>query len=389
MAAVEAPVGCSDQAYLELSESAMIELATTLRAPVPSVDVEIQNSGFAAMTVAFSFQGDDCAPGSVAPNFDWLEVAAVPEPMPAGSSATFAITGSVVGCEGGEFEGALVFSSLEGNAPDARLTVKLSVARPPSAVSVDVIVGTCTEGPLYDDEIGLSDGGGCRTPNGLGVPEASDVVAFDSAPNGACRLFSLDVAAALGGAVLAEPRDVVCYDALSDSYSIVFDGSAEGIPSGVRVDAVSEHPTGDLLLSFDTTVDLGLANPTYDEDIVRFDLVAFTEFFTGSDEGVDRSLDLDALLYRSNDGHLLVSFDVSGSVGGVGFADEDVLVFDPVGHVWNLGVDGSVDETNSLASADVVAVPEPAGLLLIVPGVMLLGLLASGRRRERRGRHSK
>jgi hypothetical protein len=84
-----------------------------------------------------------------------------------------------------------------------------------------------------------------------------------------------------------------------------------------------------------------------------------------------------------------VSFDVSGSVGGVGFADEDVLVFDPVGHVWNLGVDGSVDETNSLASADVVAVPEPAGLLLIVPGVMLLGLLASGRRRERRGQHGK
>ena len=128
-------MACDDQAYLELSEPAMIELSTTTLAKVASVDVEIHNTGFGAMNVAVSFLGDDCTPDSVsAPNFNWLEVPAVSEPMPAGSSATIALAGDFVGCQPGEFEGELVFSSLEGNALDARLPVKLRVLEPVPAM---------------------------------------------------------------------------------------------------------------------------------------------------------------------------------------------------------------------------------------------------------------
>jgi hypothetical protein len=75
-----------------------------------------------------------------------------------------------------------------------------------------------------------------------------------------------------------------------------------------------------------------------------------------------------------------VSFDVSESVSGVDFADEDLLEFDPSGPSWSLWSDGSVDETISLESADLVAVPEPKRFWLLVPGIMLLGLLAWMRR---------
>ena len=126
---IEIPVGCDDQGYLELSGPPMIEVATTTVDPVPSVDVEIHNTGFAAMTVAVSFQGDDCNRGSGAPNSNWLEVPAGPTLIPAGVSATIALASGALGCQHGEFEGELVFSSLEGNALDARLPVKLSVSQ--------------------------------------------------------------------------------------------------------------------------------------------------------------------------------------------------------------------------------------------------------------------
>jgi hypothetical protein len=126
---VEPPVGCDDQGYLELSGWPMIELVTTSVDAVPSADVEIHNAGFGAMTVAVSFDGDDCNHGSGAPNSDWLEVPLGPTLIPAGASATIALAGSAFGCEHGEFEGELVFSSLDGNALDARLAVKLSVSQ--------------------------------------------------------------------------------------------------------------------------------------------------------------------------------------------------------------------------------------------------------------------
>jgi cysteine-rich repeat protein len=56
---------------------------------------------------------------------------------------------------------------------------------------------------------------------------------------------------------------------------------------------------------------------------------------------VSGGLDLDAVHYTDLDGHLYLSFDGSGNVGGVDFDDEDVLEYDPGGGVWALLYDGS------------------------------------------------
>ncbi len=52
------------------------------------------------------------------------------------------------------------------------------------------------------------------------------------------------------------------------------------------------------------------------------------------------TLDLDAA-QRLDNGHLLLSFDGSGSVAGIGFDDEDVLEFDAAAIGWELAYDGS------------------------------------------------
>ena len=64
-------------------------------------------------------------------------------------------------------------------------------------------------------------------------------------------------------------------------------------------------------------------------------------------------------------GHLELSFDISGSVGGVAFDDEDILDFDPVGDTWAMRYDGSA-HFPALAAADVDAVfsPEPGAIAL-------------------------
>jgi hypothetical protein len=229
---------------------------------------------------------------------------------------------------------------------------------------------------LEDEEVVTDDQLGTVTLAPLGLlPGATDVNAYHLLSNGD-QLYSLDTTAELGGGLIAGPADVVRYDGVTDT--LEFDASAEGIPDGVIVDAVSVHSSGDLVLSFDTTVDLG-ALTANDEDVVRLDGTSFSLLFDGSSEGVSEGLDLDGVEARPGGDLLWVSFDGSGSLGGVHFDDEDILEFDPSGPTWSLVYDGSVQHA-TLAAADVVAVPEPGGWLPVVAGMALLSALAEARR---------
>jgi hypothetical protein len=151
---------------------------------------------------------------------------------------------------------------------------------------------------------------------------------------------------------------------------------------------VSQTAGSDLLLSFDTTVDLGGGLVAADEDVVQWSGASFSLVFDGSAEGIAEGLDLDGA-HDAGGGALGLSFDASGSVGGVSFDDEDVLLFDAAGPSWSLVYDGSAQHAE-LTAADVeaIALPEPDQLALLVGGVALLALLGrlSGRGRVGLGR---
>ena len=126
-----------------------------------------------------------------------------------------------------------------------------------AAVSPDVTV--TLGGVVVDPEdVAVDNLLGVVLPVDLGsLPTGVNVTAYHLFANGD-QLFSLDAAAVLPGPLTAEPEDVVRWDGVS--YTLEFDGSAEGVPGGVAVDAVSGLGD-DLLLSFDAPVTLGASPP--------------------------------------------------------------------------------------------------------------------------------
>jgi hypothetical protein len=167
------------------------------------------------------------------------------------------------------------------------------------------------------------------------LPEAADIVGYHRFAGGD-QLFSLQTRADLGAGVVAQPGDVVRYD--GSTYSLEFDASAQGVPAGVGVDALS-MVGGDLVLSFDVTLDLG-GTIVEDEDLVRFDGFSFSLYFDGSAAGVEAGLDLDAV-HLLGKARLLLSFDTTGSISGIDFDDEDLLEHNLSAGTWELSYDGS------------------------------------------------
>jgi len=187
-----------------------------------------------------------------------------------------------------------------------------------------------------------------------GIPSQANLIAYELLPSGV-ELFSLDITVALPGGITAEPRDVVSFDPAAVSYALFFDGSAVGIPDGTRIDAIGGDGTP-LLLSFDVTVALPGGIVADDDDAVSFGGGVFAPLFDGGAANVASGLDLDGLDQLPN-GNLLLSFDTSGSLGGVSFDDEDVLEWTgPAPGAWEMAYDGSlVDADWSAADLDAVS----------------------------------
>lgn len=246
-------------------------------------------------------------------------------------------------------------------------------ASPDIAVSLS---GTTVQGR----EVAIDDlGGGIVLETLGGLPGGADVDAYHLDGGGAV-LFSTDTTVSLGGGVTAAPEDVVRY--AGGTYTIEFDGSAEGVPAGADVDAVTRDASGDLVLSFDTTVNVGVVAD--DEDLVRFDGASFSLALDTSALAVspafDGALDVDGVDARPG-GVFALSFDTSGSAGGVAFGDEDVLRVDPGAPSVAMAFDASsVHASWAPADLDAVMLPEPGALAGLGAG----GLLLAGLSRRRR-----
>jgi hypothetical protein len=233
---------------------------------------------------------------------------------------------------------------------------------------------------VADEDVAVDNQVGVVLLENLGaIPNGSEIVAFGLDTNGD-RLVSFDTTTALSDGTIARPGDVVRYDGAG--YSIEFDAAAQGVPNGTQTDAAS-LAAGGLLLSFDTTVSLG-GITIADEDVVHWDGSSFSLLFDGSSVGLADALDVDAAQDLGG-GSLLVSFDTSGTIGGIAFDDEDVLRFD--GANWTLEFDGSAADPN-WGAADLDAVPEPTFFSLLAAGTLSIGVAFRRGRRSRADRSS-
>lgn len=175
------------------------------------------------------------------------------------------------------------------------------------------------------------------------IPDGVSVDGYAIASNGD-QLLSFDTTVTLGGTTF-QPFDVVRYN--GSTYSLEFDGQAAGVPDGTNVGDIAVDGTG-LLLTFDTTV--VLSGTTFSpRDVVLYNGSTFTMYFNGGVQNVPDGMAIDGVELLAN-GHLLLSFDTSGTLGGVDFDDEDILEYTPNGATWEMAYDGSARWPNWPAS---------------------------------------
>lgn len=165
-----------------------------------------------------------------------------------------------------------------------------------------------------------------------GLPDSVDLRDFHVELNDDV-LFALDSGVTLGG-VYYRPADVIRFS--PPLFMKAFDASAAGVPPGVHCDGVARlGPDGPLLLSFDRTFAVG-AITIRPADVVVFDGSAFgAKALDSRALGVPSALNVDAVDSMGTTTDLLVSFDSGGSVGGIAFADEDVLQLHLANGTWS------------------------------------------------------
>jgi hypothetical protein len=222
---------------------------------------------------------------------------------------------------------------------------------------------------------------GYLIPSGT-LPANVEIAAYHPLANGN-TLLSLDTTTMLPGlpaGTPAEPRDVVEYAPATATFSYFLDGSAAGIPANAQIDAVSLNGALAPQLSFETSVTLPGVGAIDDEDVVTYSAGTFAMTYDGSSAGVASALDVDALNAVSGPAGFLISFDTSGTVGGVTFGDEDVIRYDSGLGTYAMYFDASASDPTDWPRADLNALPEPDLALAIASGAALLAGLCRIRR---------
>jgi hypothetical protein len=184
----------------------------------------------------------------------------------------------------------------------------------------------------------------------LGMPASVKVAAYFSL-NPMQNLVAIDTTAALpinatGGTVTVTPRDVASYNPYTNFFlpALFFQGSSNGIPDGTRIDALGVDGSGDLLLSFDVTVNLAKSGggtlTVKPADLVAFNGGAYALAFNSATAGIPDGMNLDGATMLPN-AHLLMAFDVFGSIGGTDFTPTDVLEFNSGDNSWVVSFNGA------------------------------------------------
>jgi hypothetical protein len=177
------------------------------------------------------------------------------------------------------------------------------------------------------------------------------------------------------GATAVLDGDIVEYDATTDTGTVVFSESL--FDDDEDVDALFVRSNGNILLSTETPATLGGLSFD-DSDVVEYNPnTDIATMFLLASSVFDGDYDVDAFHVLHN-GNYVLSTRQTGAIGGVGFTDEDLVEYDPVGGTASLLFvgDGFTGQSPNINAAHVL-VPIPAAGWLFGSALVLLGWLRS------------
>ena len=154
---------------------------------------------------------------------------------------------------------------------------------------------------------------------------AATAPAVAQAPPAAYDL-SLDTAASVSGPVVGD-QDILTFMLSPPGFGLLHELRAH-LPAGVGVNAITVFSDGSVVFSPDTSVTVGGATAS-DEDLLLWDTSSdtFSVLFDGSAIGLPGAVDIDAVsaLSHSSPPELYLSLDVAAEVGGVTIDPGDIL----------------------------------------------------------------
>ncbi len=144
--------------------------------------------------------------------------------------------------------------------------------------------------------------------------------------------------ATLGGLSFGD-EDIIAYDALNDSSTLIFDGS-NILSSNSDIDAIHILDTGNILLSTNDSRSIG-GTSFEDEDIVEYNpSTGVANIFLEGDTIFSSDEDIDAFSILPN-GNYLISTINDATIGSTSFTDEDVVEYNPSSGAASLYFDES------------------------------------------------
>ena len=156
---------------------------------------------------------------------------------------------------------------------------------------------------------------------GVALDEGVNIDAFHF--NESWYKFSVDIKTFLNG-INFRCMDVVHYE--GGQYYKAFNGLTRGIPASVCIDAVTTLPDESIVFSVDVPV--SLEGTDYQEnDLIRWDGVSFSLYFDGSANGIPEGANIDGV-HVTPEGMLHFSLDIPVQLGGIDVKDSDIVGYD-------------------------------------------------------------
>jgi len=166
-------------------------------------------------------------------------------------------------------------------------------------------------------------------------------------------LLSVKDSSTLGGISL-DDGDLADYDPVTDTATLVFDGSTLFTDPDEKIKSVHLLDNGHLVLSTDSNATLGGLSFT-DKDLAEYALATDTATLYADSSTTTLDGKIDAVHILEN-GHIILSVKDSATSGGISCEDGDLIDYDPVADSATLYFDGSglfTDPNEKIRSAHV------------------------------------